>query len=316
MDMTASFLPKPVTGVNGNGMHTNMSLAKKGKNLFWDKKGQDNLSAGLGLHQPHPDERQRHLPDPQLERERVPPARPALRGAEPDQGLGRRPRLDGPHPLGNEKSARIEVRSIAPDANPYLALYTLIRTGLEGAMGDDRQDKRPRTRFLPDNIYDAIRNFKASKFSQDLLGDEVHEKFAALKQAQADRCPKALGSPSRRRRSSSTTRSRTSTSGRSSERSSKPVPLEGGGAEGGPREAPRGGPRAPATSDGRGEEIRVVAGPPARGAQSEGRNPRAYRQVQGRRVKLPEPRRPGKVRRDECQGARRILSVKSRRSGW
>ena len=55
-------------------------------------------------------------------------------------------------------------------------------------------DKRARTRFLPDNIYDAIRNFKASKFSADLLGEEVHEKFAALKQAQADRCPKALGS--------------------------------------------------------------------------------------------------------------------------
>jgi len=35
-------------------------------------------------------------------------------------------------PVGNEKSARIEVRSVAPDANPYLVLYTLIRTGLEG----------------------------------------------------------------------------------------------------------------------------------------------------------------------------------------
>jgi glutamine synthetase len=44
MDCTASFLPKPVTGVNGSGMHTNISLAKKGKNLFWSKKGRDNLS--------------------------------------------------------------------------------------------------------------------------------------------------------------------------------------------------------------------------------------------------------------------------------
>jgi glutamine synthetase len=55
-------------------------------------------------------------------------------------------------------------------------------------------DKRPRTRYLPDNIYDAIRNFKSSRFSQELYGGEVHEKFAALKQAQADRCPKSLGS--------------------------------------------------------------------------------------------------------------------------
>ncbi len=43
MDMTACFLPKPVTGVNGNGMHTNMSLARKGKNLFYDAKGEDGL---------------------------------------------------------------------------------------------------------------------------------------------------------------------------------------------------------------------------------------------------------------------------------
>ena len=61
--MTASFLPKPVTGVNGNGMHTNLSLAQKGKNLFYDAKGQDGLSTvGLGLHRPHPDERPGHLP--------------------------------------------------------------------------------------------------------------------------------------------------------------------------------------------------------------------------------------------------------------
>jgi len=44
MDMTASFLPKPVTGVNGNGMHTNLSFSRGGKNLLWDAKGQDGLS--------------------------------------------------------------------------------------------------------------------------------------------------------------------------------------------------------------------------------------------------------------------------------
>src|SRR5205807_10012188 len=44
LGMTASFLPKPVTGVNGSGMHTNLSLNKEGKNLFYDKKGEDGLS--------------------------------------------------------------------------------------------------------------------------------------------------------------------------------------------------------------------------------------------------------------------------------
>src|SRR3954468_2050663 len=44
MGLTASFLPKPVVGVNGNGMHTNVSINKAGKNLFWDPKGEEKMS--------------------------------------------------------------------------------------------------------------------------------------------------------------------------------------------------------------------------------------------------------------------------------
>src|SRR6202051_5168248 len=42
--MTASFLPKPVVGVNGSGMHTNVSISENGKNLFWDAQGEEKLS--------------------------------------------------------------------------------------------------------------------------------------------------------------------------------------------------------------------------------------------------------------------------------
>jgi glutamine synthetase len=88
------------------------------------------------------------------------------------------------------------VRSIAPDANPYLALYALLRTGLEGPMPEDAETeiRRARTRFLPDNIYDAIRHFKSSDFVGELLGADVQAKYAEVKQLSADRCPKALGS--------------------------------------------------------------------------------------------------------------------------
>jgi glutamine synthetase len=193
MDMTASFLPKPVTGVNGNGMHTNMSIAKGGKNLFWDDKGRGRrLEDGLGLHRPHPQQRVRHLPDPQPERERVPPPRPALRGAEPDQGLGRRPRRDGAHPDRQRASARVEVRSVAPDANPYMAVHLLrrARRPQDRRTGDEAQ----RTRFLPDNIYDAIRLFKGSEFSRSCSARTSTRSSPTSSSRQAERCPKALGS--------------------------------------------------------------------------------------------------------------------------
>jgi glutamine synthetase len=196
MNMSACFLPKPVTGVNGNGMHTNLSLSKEGKNLFWDPNGEDKVSkmawdfidrvltsandiclvlnASVNAY--------RRL-DPHYEAPNQIKASAINRGAMV--------RI----PLGNERSARIEVRSIAPDANPYLAIYTLLRTGLEGPLDPAEQEaKRSRTRFLPDNIHDAIRLFKGSRFSAQLLGETVHGKFAELKQASAERCPKALGS--------------------------------------------------------------------------------------------------------------------------
>ncbi len=97
MGYTASFLPKPVVGVNGSGMHTNVSVSKGKTNLFWDEKGQEKLSR-FGWE--FIDRILTHALDLCLilnpERERVPPSRSPFRGAEPDQGFGHRSRLDGP----------------------------------------------------------------------------------------------------------------------------------------------------------------------------------------------------------------------------
>ncbi|OGQ12045.1 MAG: glutamine synthetase [Deltaproteobacteria bacterium RBG_16_71_12] len=195
LDMTACFLPKPVTGINGSGMHTNMSFNKAGKNLFWEKGGKDNLSqAGwdaidriltsaddICLILNSSVNAYRRL-DPHFE------APNQIKSSANDRGSMVR------IPTGNDKSARIEVRSVGPDANPYLTFYTIAKTALEGPRSDRSDEaKRARTRYLPDNINDAIRLFKGSKWVTDFLGETVQTKFADLKQMQADRCSKALG---------------------------------------------------------------------------------------------------------------------------
>ncbi|MCC6751542.1 MAG: glutamine synthetase [Deltaproteobacteria bacterium] len=201
MEMTASFLPKPVTGVNGSGMHTNMSVTRGGRNLFYDKDGKHGLSAVgwdfigrilesgndlcLGLNASV--NAYRRL-DPHFE------APNQIKASAIDRGSMVR------IPLGNERSARIEVRSIGPDANPYLAIYSLFKTGFEGpkpAVSAQDAAELP-GRFLPDNIYDAMTNFKNSAFMRQLLGEGVHERYAALKLSSAERCPKALGSKVKR----------------------------------------------------------------------------------------------------------------------
>jgi len=95
-------------------------------------------------------------------------------------------------PIGNERSARVEVRSVAPDANPYMVLLAVFRTGLEGTIVNI-ENLRNAPRYLPDNIYDALANFQNAEWTTTLLGEDVKKRYADLKQASADRCPRLLG---------------------------------------------------------------------------------------------------------------------------
>ncbi len=194
MGYSVSFLPKPVVGVNGSGMHTNVSIMKNGKNLFWDPKGEERVSklawqfvdrilthgndiclllnASVNAY--------RRL-DPHFE------APNQIKASAIDRGSMVR------IPIGNEKSARVEVRSVGPDANPYMVLYSVFKTGIDGDIGKIK-NLRQADRYLPDNIYTALENFKAAKWTDDLLGADVKGRYADLKQASADRCPRLLGS--------------------------------------------------------------------------------------------------------------------------
>jgi glutamine synthetase len=95
-------------------------------------------------------------------------------------------------PIGNERSSRVEVRAVAPDANPYLVLYSIFKTGLQGETSKVK-NLRSAQRFLPDNIYTAIDDFRNAAWTTTLLGEDVKERYADLKQASADRCPRLLG---------------------------------------------------------------------------------------------------------------------------
>ena len=193
MGFTACFLPKPVDGVNGNGMHTNVSVSKDGKNVFWDAKGEEGLSrmgwAFLDRILTHGNDiclmlnasvnAYRRL-DPHFEAPNQLKASPVDRGAMI--------RI----PIGNEKSMRVEVRAVAPDANPYMVMYAVFRTGLEGETAKIK-NLRQAERYLPDNIYTAIDDFKKAAWTTKLLGEDVKTRYADLKQASADRCSRQLG---------------------------------------------------------------------------------------------------------------------------
>jgi len=193
MGLTACFLPKPVVGVNGSGMHTNVSVSQNGKNLFWDPKGEEKLSKfgyefldrvlthgnDLCLVFNSSVNAYRRL-DPHFEAPNKLTASPVDRGAMI--------RI----PIGNERSMRTEVRAVAPDANPYLVMYSIFKTGLEGTTAKIK-NLRQAERYLPDNIYTALDNFRKAEWTSQLLGEDVKARYADLKQASADRCPRLLG---------------------------------------------------------------------------------------------------------------------------
>jgi glutamine synthetase len=193
MGMTASFLPKPVVGVNGSGMHTNVSITKAGKNIFWDPKGDEKISKfawsfvdRILTHGNdicvllNPSVNSYRRLDPHFE------APNQIKASATDRGSMVR------IPIGNEKSSRVEVRSVAPDANPYMVLYSVFKSGLDGETAKIK-NLRQAERYLPDNIYDALNNFRDASWTTSLLGADVKGRYADLKQASADRCPRLLG---------------------------------------------------------------------------------------------------------------------------
>ncbi|MFA5623779.1 MAG: glutamine synthetase family protein [Bradymonadales bacterium] len=191
---TASFLPKPVLHVNGSGMHTNMSILRNGINLMHDPNGEaqfsdfgwraiDKILAAANdfcLIANSSVNAYRRL-DPKFE------APNAIRVSSSDRSAMIR------IPAGNAKTARFELRSVAPDTNPYLLIYTLLQLAINDGPAIKASERKREDHLLPSDIYEALKCFRESTRMREMLGSGLQEKFADLKEIVAARSPKLLG---------------------------------------------------------------------------------------------------------------------------
>jgi glutamine synthetase len=196
----ASFMPKPIFGMAGNGMHTHQSLFKGERNAFFDPKDKYHLSAVgkgylAGL--------MRHAPEITLiTNQWVNSYKRLVPGYEAPVYISwaQRNRSDliriPVYKPGKEKAMRIEYRSPDPACNPYLAFAVMLAAGLEGiTKGYDLPDpveqnvyemkeeerKNLGIRQLPEDLWEAIKLAEASPLVRECLGEHVFTKFIANK---------------------------------------------------------------------------------------------------------------------------------------
>ena len=192
----ATFMPKPVFGINGSGMHTHQSLFKDGHNAFFDPNGQYNLSdtarsyiAGLLKHAPE---------FTSITNQLINSYKRLVPGYEAPVYLSwaRRNRADlirvpGYKP-GKETATRVELRSPDPACNPYLAFSVMLAAGLEGiekgyecpepveenvyVMGLEERTRRG-IGTLPSTLFEAIQLTQQSELVRKALGDHVFNAF-------------------------------------------------------------------------------------------------------------------------------------------
>ncbi|HET7584347.1 MAG TPA: type I glutamate--ammonia ligase [Gemmatimonadaceae bacterium] len=193
----ASFMPKPIFGQNGSGMHTHQSLFRGGENAFWDPKAEWELSevalqyiGGLLAHargicavtNPLVNSYKRLVPGYEA------PVNVAwsMRNRSP---MIRIPERRG---LGT----RIELRMPDPSANPYLALAVQLAAGLDGIENklsarepvntniwemSHREKRRLRIDDLPGDLNEACNELEKDKTMMAALGDHIAENFLAAK---------------------------------------------------------------------------------------------------------------------------------------
>jgi glutamine synthetase len=201
----ATFMPKPIAGINGSGMHVHQSLFKGDKNAFYDEKDPYHLSdtarhyiAGL----------LKHAPEITLVcNQYVNSYKRLVPGYEAPVYLSwaRRNRSDlvrvPEYRPGREKATRIEFRSPDPACNPYLAFSVMLAAGLKGIaekyevpapVEENVYEMTPAERvkrgitMLPGSLDDAIALTENSELVREALGDHTFQAFIANKKLEWD----------------------------------------------------------------------------------------------------------------------------------
>lgn len=198
----ATFMPKPLFGVNGSGMHFNLSLFTEEGNAFYDKDGDMELSdtargfiAGVLKHaraftavcNPTVNSYKRLVPGYEA------PVYIAW------SGRNRSPLIRIPGSRG--MSTRIEVRSVDPSANPYLAMAALLKAGLDGIKNDlelpapidrniyamDEEDRHDNSIYdLPATLMEAVKELSKDEVIKDGLGEHIYNNFVDAKRVEWD----------------------------------------------------------------------------------------------------------------------------------
>lgn len=198
----ATFMPKPLFGVNGSGMHSNLSLFKEGENAFYEKGGALELSetarqfiAGVIKHAPN---------FTAITNPTVNSYKRLVPGYEAPCYVAWSARNRSPLiriPASRGLSTRIEVRSVDPAANPYLAMAVLLAAGLDGIKNSltppepvDRNiyimSKEERIENgiadLPSTLAHALENLKSDEVITSALGVHLFEHFIEAKEIEWD----------------------------------------------------------------------------------------------------------------------------------
>jgi len=210
--MHATFMPKPLAGVNGSGMHINMSLAdKKGNNLFVNTKDANGLSkiayqfmAGILAHIKDI----LILTNPNVNSyKRLIPGYDAPSSIAWSSQSNRSQLIRIPSQKGDE--TRIELRNPDSAANPYFAIAACLMAGLDGIEKKMKPPKEVNRNLfslsteeiaelgveeLPETLGDAISLFEKSSFAKEVLGDHAYRKYLTAKKEEWRRYRTAVSS--------------------------------------------------------------------------------------------------------------------------